>query len=396
MPPRHGKSTTVSEHFPAWYLGRNPSDQVLFSTYGQNLASSFGRRVRNQLFEPTFRSIFPNCHISSDSKAINQFTTQEGGIYNAVGRGGPITGKGANIVILDDMLKDNKDAESKIIREGFKDWYRSTLITRLEPDAAIIFIATRWQEDDPIGFVLNEFADDGWEQIILPALSQDETIALWSERYPVKRLLKIKKGLTPYFWNALYQQRPSAREGNILKREWWKFYKELPKRFDKVIQSWDMSFKKGETNSFVIGQVWGKLGPDNYLIHQFRRQIGFTDTLRAFSQLTKNYPEAYRKLVEDKANGPAIMDALKNKISGIIPIEPEGSKEERASAISPIIESGNVYLPDQELQPWILEFIDECANFPKGTYDDQVDGMTQALSDMNDSATTRLEKLLAD
>src|SRR3972149_3270006 len=144
MPPRHGKSTTISDHFPAWYLGRKPDHQIIFSTYGQNLASSFGRKVRNQLFDPSHNRIFPNCNIAYDSKAKNQFTTIEGGIYNAVGRGSSITGKGANLGILDDMLKDDREAESRSIRDGFKDWYRSTFVTRLEPDGAIILVATRW------------------------------------------------------------------------------------------------------------------------------------------------------------------------------------------------------------------------------------------------------------
>ena len=394
-PPRHGKSLLVSENFPAWYLGRNPDREIIASTYSQNLANKFGRKVRNQLLSPVFQSVFPNCRLTTDSKSKHQFNTTAGGEYNAIGVGGPATGKGANLAILDDTLKGREQAESQVYRESLKDFFKSTIYTRLTPDGAIVIMQTRWHEDDLIGYVLSEHADENWVRLTLPAVD-DNNQALWPDRFSHQKLMKIKKVLGPYDWNALYLQRPSAKEGNILKRQWWRYYSVLPPKFDEVIQSWDMNFKEGKNNSFVVGQVWGRKQSNIYLIDQFRGQIDFTQTIRELIRLTGLYPKAHAKLVEAKANGPAILSILKDKVSGLISVEPEGSKESRVHAISSVIESGNVFLPDPKIVSWVEEFIDECSNFPNGAYDDQVDAMSQALSHLasGSSYISKLEEFL--
>lgn len=393
MPPRFGKSLLCTELFPAWYLGRNPSRKVILATYGGVFAGGFGRKVRNQLADPLFQRIFPECHLSDDSSAKNQFSTLEKGEYHAVGVGGPITGKGADLLIIDDPVKNREEAESETYREKTKDWYRSVAYTRLEPNGAIIIIQTRWHTDDLTGWVLDEHKQEQWHELILPAIDEDTESALWPERFSLERLHQIKNVLGPYEWSALYQQRPTVKEGNILKEKHWRFWSALPSNCS-MIQSWDLTFKEAR-HSYVVGQVWAKQGPNCYLVDQFREKVGFSKTIGAILRMRSKYPMAKRIFIEDKANGPAVMDALKNKISGIIPVQALGSKVERVNAISHLVEAGNVYLPNPTNHPWVKEFIQECNDFPNGKNDDQCDAMSMALAKLDThDPVERLRKLL--
>lgn len=395
MPPRHGKSMTASIYFPAWYHGRNPDKFIMEITYSQEFANGFGAAVRNQLEDELFQDIFPRCRLSQDTKAKNHYITSAGGAYYATGLGGPITGRGANILIVDDPIKNRKEAESKAHKENIKEFYRAVAYTRLEPNAAIIIIQTRWHEDDLSGWLLKESSKENWTVINFPAIS-DSNKPLWPERYPLERLHEIKKIVGEYEWASLYQQQPSMKSGNIIKREWWDYYDIAPKEFDKKIQSWDMTFKKGIENDYVVGQVWGAIGAKRYLLDQIRAKMSFTEARNAFIYLTKKHPTATAKLIEDTANGPAIIDSLKNEVTGIIPVKPQGDKVVRAYAITPIIEAGNVFLPKPEYQNWVYGFIDRCAMFPSVDHDDEIDAMSQALSylERDRSGSIRLQKLL--
>lgn len=383
MPPRHGKSMLASQFFPAWYMGRNPDKYLIQATYGQELADDFGRKVRDQLRDPLHRKMFPGCELRDDSQAVRRFHTAAGGTYFAVGVGGPITGRGAHLLLIDDPIRNQEDAESETFRRKLKDWYGSTAYTRLMPGGAVVVIQTRWHEDDLAGWLLREHEHEGWEVVSLPAINEAGE-ALWPEAYPVERLQGIKRAVGSRVWEALYQQRPSPADGGLIKRGWWKFYREAPGNFDEIIQSWDATFKDTQKSDFVVGQVWGRKGADRYLIDQTRGRMNFPATLAAIRTMSAKWPQAAVKLIEDKANGPAIIATLKGEISGLIPFEPQGSKEARASAISPQIEAGNVYLPDPTYleagdRSWVHDFIEEAAAFPNGAHDDQVDAMTQAL-----------------
>lgn len=404
MPPRHGKSMLASELFPAWFMGRNPADNVIFTTYGQNLADRFGRKVRNTIDSADFRKIFPECVLSDDSKSKRQFATTAGGEYSATGRGGPITGKGGRLIISDDLIKDDSEAASKIVQQSTIDWLESTLITRFEPDARWVIQATRWNENDPIGWALDKLSHDGWVVLDFPALIEPgydmpeydprkEGEALWEERYSREKLLKIKSGMTPYFWNAMFQQKPSPPEGNMIKRQWFKFYKELPPKFDLMISSWDLTFKAGEGSAYVVGQVWGRLGAFAYLVYQYRQRMDFMKTIEAFLLVHALYPMARRKIVERAANAEALMSALEKRVPGIDLQTPKGSKELRAIAVSPFMASGNVLLPDPSIQPWVLDFVEECAVFPNGTFKDQVDAMTQALDNLFNAEASQVDRI---
>lgn len=395
-PPRHGKSEIVSRIFPAFYHGWFPDRFIMELTYSQELANGFGANVRDHLLDPRYREIFPNTLLSGHSQAKAHYSTTEGGEYYAVGLGGAVTGRGADVLIIDDPVKNRKEAESRVFRENVKDFFKSVAYTRLEPNGAVIIMMTRWHDDDLAGWLQKERADEGWESLILPALNTDGE-ALWPERFDEERLNEIRKMVGEYEWEALYQQRPSKKQGNILHREWWNYWDTLP-ALDYMVQSWDMAFKKGLETDFVVGQVWGAKGADRYLIDQVRARMSFTETLEAFRRLSRKWPKARTKYVEDKANGPAVIDALKREISGIIPVNPDkkGNKLARVTAVTPQIRSGNVFLPTPESNIWVYGFVDRCATFKgvDGDVDDEIDAMTQALSEMDSGAAERLKRLL--
>ncbi|MDQ3095792.1 MAG: phage terminase large subunit, partial [Actinomycetota bacterium] len=217
-----------------------------------------------------------------------------------------------------------------------------------------------------------------WTVLHLPALNDDGT-ALWPERFSTAELTETKAEIGSRNWEALYQGRPSPSEGGLLKREWWKFYREAPTVFDRLLTSWDMTFKETKEGSYVVGQVWGQREANYYLLDQMRARMDFPEAVFAVRALAAKWPAVREHVVEDKANGPAVIATLRNKIAGMIPVNPEGGKEARANAVSPMIEAGNVYLPDPLTAPWIHDFIEECAAFPMGANDDQVDAMSQAL-----------------
>lgn len=202
---------------------------------------------------------------------------------------------------------------------------------------------------------------------------------LWKERFGPKEVEEQKLDLGSYAAAAQLQQRPAPAEGGILKRHWWKLLREMPRKFDEMIQSWDCSFKETSSSDYVVGQVWERSGVDKYLVDQVRRRMDCPTTMQEIVRLSEKYPKAQTKLIEDKANGPAVIAMLKHQLTGLIAVNPEGGKEARAHAVSPQIEAGNVYLLDPEVAAWVAGFIDECAAFPQGANDDQVDAMPQAL-----------------
>jgi len=390
MPPRHGKSERVSKKFPAWHLGRNPDDEIILASYSIDLARDHSRIARSTL--ENRQDVF-GITLDPDRKSAESWGVagHRGGVV-AAGVGGPITGRGAKIAIVDDPVKNAEEANSEVIREKIWEWYQSTLYTRLTPDGRIIIVMTRWHEDDLVGRLLKkereEIADgthrgERWTVINFPAIAEENDVLgrkpgepLWPEfGFDLERLNKIKQDVGSYVFNALYQQRPSAQEGNILKREWWRYYEVLPPVATMII-SVDAAFKDEDDSDFVVVQVWGKNGPNCYLIDQARGRMNFPATIQTIRNMCKKYPKAALKLIEDKANGSAIIQTLQHEIPGIVAVNPEGGKVSRVNAVSPFIEAGNVYLPRTS---WIHDFVEECAAFPNGAHDDQVDAMSQAL-----------------
>lgn len=412
MPPRHSKSVHVSEHLPAWFLGRFPDRRVMQVSHTAELAFTFSRRVRNKILDP--RWPFPRVTVAGDKSAVKAWdiSGRLGG-YLAVGVGGSPAGHGANLIVIDDPIGSIAVAESEASREALWEWYQGTIRDRLEPGGSMVVTSTRWHEEDLTGHLLSEMRSGGeiWHHLHLPALrasfrpsSQDpfapsgkggpasgsqnprtyedptKLEALWPERWPVSSLLQVKKAVGSRVWEARFQGRPSPMEGGLLQRSWWHFYRSPPARLSGHLISADMSFRETKEGSFVVLQVWACLGADRYLLDQSRFRADFPAALAAFRAFCKKWPQARTKLVENKANGPAIVASLRHEVSGINEVNPVGGKLARASAISAQVESGNVYLPDPEFHPWVYDFIEECASFPHGSHDDQVDAMSQALA----------------
>ena len=392
LPPRHGKSERVSKKFPAWHVGRNPDDEIILASYSIDLSRGFSRIARDTLM--SHRDVFL-VEIDRNNQSAESWTIQghRGGV-TAAGVGGPITGRGAKIAIIDDPVKNSEEANSEVMREKIWEWYQSTLYTRLTPDGRIIIVMTRWHEDDLVGRLLKKEKEEieagthtgeRWTVIKLPAIAEENDVLgrkpgepLWPEfGFDAQRLEQIRQDVGSYVFNALYQQRPSAQEGQLFKRSWWKYYKVLPPMVRKII-SVDASFKDNDTSDFVSIQVWGKRGADMYLIDRVKDRMDFVTTIQAIRNVVAKHPDAHMKLIEDKANGSAIISMLRHEIGGIVPVNPAGGKVARAYAVSPYIEAGNVYLP--EGKPWVHDFIEECAAFPNGQNDDDVDAMTQALN----------------
>lgn len=414
MPPRNGKSELVSRRLPAFALGRNPNEKVIACSYGADLASTMNRDVQRIMDNNAYRSIFPESIIPGLMRspyATRYIRNSEWfelvdrqGSYRSTGVGGSITGLGFTLGIIDDPIKNREEADSETYRDKVWNWYISTFYTRKEQNARILITLTRWHEDDLAGRLLEQQrkdpAADKWEIVRFPALKDDQECEgdaramgepLWPEKYSLNDLQAMRAVMGARDWASLMQQTPVIEGGNIVKRDWWKFYTELPRKFDEMIQSWDLTFKE-QGSSYVVGQIWGRVGTKKYLLDQFRDKPGFTETMSAIKTMTIKWPNANRKLIEDKANGPAIIDALKSHITGIIPIRPEGSKESRAHAVSAQIECGDVFLPENA--PWVHDYIQEWSQFPNGADDDQVDATTQALSALNYSSIQRLERLL--
>jgi predicted phage terminase large subunit-like protein len=385
LPPRHGKSVITSSIFPAWVLGRHPDYHVIFATYGQELSDDFGRRVRNFIADPVHQAIFPNCRLSEDSTAAHRFNTTAGGAYFAVGRGGPITGRGTDLLLIDDPIKDREEANSETIRRALHEWYRSVAYTRLMPGGAIIIIQTRWHEDDLAGWLLREHASENWDVLRLPAIAErddgfrKEGEALWPERFPLLELERIRMAIGGRAWASMYQQRPAAADGVIFKRGWWQFFPPpLTVELNQIVQSWDTAFKKGTENDFSVCTTWGVTGNGYYLLHLWRERVEFPELKRVLASLAEQWkPNAI--LVEDKASGQSLIQEL--KLSTALPlilVKVDSDKQTRAQAVTPLMETGKVFLP--ESAPWVSGYVEEMACFPNGIHDDVVDATTQALN----------------
>lgn len=421
MPPGSGKSELVSRRLPAWIFGRNPDVGIMATSYAASLASDMNRDVQRIIDDDAYRELFPATSLfgknirslardnylrNSDVFEIVDHT----GYYKCAGVGGSITGKRFFYGIIDDPLRGRKDAESATIRNGVYNWYKDDFYTRrLNKDAKILITLTRWHEDDLPGRLLtlakaNPNAEQ-WTMLKFPMVAEEELDPLdprkpgeplWPARFGgTEEMDAIKVGAGSYTWSSLYQQNPSPAGGAIFNRGWWgipgdldkehrnQFYMQTPaeieKNMDIIIQSWDCAFKDTADTDYVVGQVWGRQGPNFYLLDQTRGQLDVIATMQAIKTLSAKWTRTSAKLIEDKANGPAIITMLKQSVPGLIPVEPHGDKVVRARAITPYVEAGNAFLPMPQNAPWLHDFMEELASFPFGKHDDQVDSLTQAI-----------------
>jgi len=390
-PPQHGKSDIVSRYLPAYIFGKYSDLRIAGLSYGKDLASDMNRDVQRIMMSDEYKILFPDSPLNAKRVVTVEVEAKRNsetfeivgkkGAYISQGVGGPLTGKKVDLGIIDDPIKNAQEALSTTTKNGIWNWYVSTFKTRLSKSSGEIIMATRWATDDLSGKVIEK--NPKARVLQFPAIDENGN-ALVPELHPIEKLLETKAILGDYFWSAMYQQSPKTQGGAIFKDEWVQYYlpKDLPKKFDKVIHSWDMTFKDTDGTDFVVGQVWGKKGANAYLLHQHRERMAFTATKKAVQRMANDFPEGRRKLVEDKANGPAVIDALKNTVSGLIPVEPDGSKIARAHSVTPEWEAGNIWLPHKDTAPWIEDAVSEITTFPVAPHDDVVDSMTQALRDL--------------
>ena len=386
MPPRHGKSELCSCYFPIWYLHTFPDHRVMLCGYGDSFAREWGGRVRDGI-EKAGQMKVTDISIRPDATAANRWKLQNhrGGMMTA-GIGGAITGFGANILIIDDPVKSRAEAESATYRRRVVQWLKNDAETRLEPGGKELLIQTRWHSDDLAGHILAEDSGKRWKVISLPAIAEEGDAmgrvpgeALWPHRFPTSRLDEIRTSLGSYGFNALYQQRPSAENGNVFRFEWWQMFDELPPGDPiRVVQSWDTAFKKGTENDESVCTTWAQFKSGFYLLDVFSDRLEYP-ALKATMKLKASLFNPGVILVEDKASGQSLIQEMKLESSlPIIPIRVDVDKVSRAHAATPLIEAGHVHIRDGA--SWTRKFIDQMTAFPNDTHDDIVDSVTQFIN----------------
>jgi predicted phage terminase large subunit-like protein len=376
VPPQFGKSELVSKHFTAWYLSKFPQKKIILVSYESDYAASWGYKSRDVFAQYAGTAFNTGLGVM---QARDWWETSEGGYMATGGALASVTGKGADLLIIDDPHKNSNEAHSRKIREKLWDNYLSTYLTRLQPNGSQIIIQTRWHEDDLTGRLLKT-EPEKWEKIVLPALNEDCSESLFPERYSVKELLEKKKTMGEYVFNALYQQTPTPKEGGIFKGAWFKYWTRHPNQYDRIIISWDLSEgSEGEGSSYQVGCVLGKTGPNTYLIDMVRGKWDFPTQVKQIRALAQKHPRHTAILIEKKSTGKAACDMLSSEIPRIIKIMPTESKEARASAVSYLVESGNFYLPENDMAIKSAVYT-EMTQFPNSDNDDIVDTISQGLN----------------
>jgi predicted phage terminase large subunit-like protein len=389
MPPRHTKSEFASYLFPAWYLGKFPHKKIIQTAHTAELATNFGRKVRNLVATPDYQALFPT-KLSSDSKAAGRWNTNKGGDYFAIGVGGAVTGKGADVLIIDDPHSEQEAMQGNpAVFDRVYEWYSSGPRQRLQPGGSIIIVMTRWSKRDLTGQIINNSVKregDEWETIEFPALMPSGK-PLWSEFWSQKELEAIKNEIPVSKWEAQYQQNPTSEEGAIIKREMWQIWeKEKPPVCEFIIQSWDTAFEKNNRADYSACTTWGvfyKTDSDGFdtthiiLLDAFKERMEFPELKKKAQELYKDWnPDAL--IVEKKAAGAPLIYEMRRMGIPLQEYTPSKGSDKiaRVNAISDLFASGFVWCPDTR---WAEEVMEECASFPNGEHDDLVDSTSQAL-----------------
>ena len=396
VPPQHGKSELASRYFPAWVLGKNKHLKVCEASYTIDLSRGFSRDVQRIIRSDEYQKVFPETRLKQKAdtdkwipitpkhKESDQLIETRG-FYKAVGVAGGLTGNPVDIGVIDDPVKDAIEAASETYQKRVWDWYVDVFSTRLHNDSKQLLIMTRWNEADLAGKLL-EKEPDKWKVVKIPAIREDledahdpRSIgdALWPDRHSLQKILDLK-ALNERTFTALYQQRPAPADGNVIPIKKIKYYRESEKPTTmKIYISWDMTFKDSKGSDFVAGHVYGVVGANRYLLDRVHGRWDFVRTLNEFVKLYQRYSNCECILVEEKANGAAIISSLRKQIPRIIPIVPKESKLARAQASSLSIDSGNWFFPDPIQVPWVNEVIEEMRSFPNAAHDDDVDAWSQ-------------------
>lgn len=391
--PRMGKSEFSSYLFPAFFLGQNPDQKIIMATHTASLSEDFGRRVRNLIQSPEYEALFEKTSVAHDQKAAGKWSTSRGGQYYAVGVGGALAGRGADLLLIDDPHSEQDvRTNSKATFESCWAWYQTGPLQRLMPGGSIIVVMTRWSVEDLTGRILSWAAKNGtldeWEIVELPALLPSG-VSLWPEQWSEEELLAKKNAMDSRYWNAQYMQNPTSEEGALIKREWWKVWSETkPPKCEYIIQSWDTAFTKSETADYSACTTWGIFqheDPANgiekrsciILLDAFKERMEFPELKKtALKHYNEWKPDAF--IVEGKAAGLPLIHELRAQDIPVQEFTPSrgNDKTVRVNAVSDLFSSGIVWRPDTR---WAKDVAEECAAFPNGDNDDYVDCTTQAL-----------------
>lgn len=393
MPPRHTKSEFASYLLPAWFLGKFPSKKVIQTSHTAELAVGFGRKVRNLVDAEVYKTIFPGVGLQADSKAAGRWATNAGGDYFAIGVGGAVTGKGADILIIDDPHSEQEAALSETNPEIYDktyEWYTSGPRQRLQPGGSIIIVMTRWSKKDLTGQVLKSAMQrdtgEDWEVIEFPALWEDDT-PLWPEFWSQKELLALREELPVGKWMAQYMQQPTSEVSAIIKREWWQIWEQdSPPPCEFIIQSWDTAFLKSERADYSACTTWGVFYHDDdtglpqaniILLNALKKRMEFPELKqKAMQQYEEWSPDSL--IIEAKASGAPLVFELRAMGLPVQEFTPSkgNDKISRLNAVADIFASGRVWVPETR---WADELVEEVASFPSGEHDDLCDSMSQAL-----------------
>lgn len=405
-PPQHGKSTTITETLPSWYLMKHPDHNVIQVSYGDDLAIRFGKRNLEKIKQ--FGNIF-GVEIDPQKSQARDFLIKDhkGGMISKGIQSG-LTGNPAHLIIIDDPIKNRGEADSERTRDSIWQEFTDSIETRAQAGTKIILIMTRWHEDDLAGRILQRRPDittyvnyececvsqndplgrrpateDHIGEALCPEIGKgDEWLKWFKASYIAGEIDDAENGGGRRSWEALFQGHPTIQEGNILKKDWWQYYNvedylEGRMQFDQMIMTLDATFKDGERNDYVAIEVWAKRENRLYLVDLVNEHLDFASTIRKLQIMRAKYPRLGALYVEDAANGAAIMNTLRHEVIGMIPVKPDKSKEARVNGVQPAIEAGNVYLPRD--RKFSHDFVEQCAKFPNDKHDDMVDAMSMAL-----------------
>jgi predicted phage terminase large subunit-like protein len=398
--PRHGKSELISYLAPAWFLGKHPHKKVIMASHTADLAVNFGRRVRNLVGMETYKDIFPQVELQADSKSASRWGTNFNGEYFAIGVGGALAGRGADLFIIDDphSEQDAKTGRADVFLPAWE-WFQSGPLQRLMPGGAIIVVMTRWSKLDLTGMIVNQMnreeGVDQWEVVEFPAITEDGE-ALWPEFWPVEELYAKKAALDVRYWNAQYMQNPVSEEGALIKREWWKIWdKEEPPPCEFTIMSLDAAQEATNRSDYNALTTWGVFfneETNNYaiiLLNSIKKRLEFPELKALVIEEYKEWqPDAF--MVEKKSNGAALYQEFRRMGIPVGEFTPGKGQDKiaRVNAVSSLFQGGVVYAPDRR---WAKEVIEECNDFPSGANDDLVDSTTLALLRFRQGGFIRLE-----
>jgi predicted phage terminase large subunit-like protein len=383
-PPRHGGTLTVSQLYPCWYLGRHPDRNIALCSYNEEVAFDLGRRIQQTMQSAAHQAIFPEAALSRDVGSAGNVELQRGGHVYSVSRNGTLTGRGCDVLICDDLLKDQQEASSATIRKQTHEWYERVGLTRLTPTGAVILVSTRWHEADLTGYLLGQESEKPWSVLNFSAIAEPNDLLgrevgepLWPERFDRKYLARRRAEMGSRAFVSLYQGRPSEATGNIFKREWWRSYTTVPE-FKRTVLTLDSAFKVGKENDYSAWQIWAETQTGFYLLHAAKARLTYPDLKARLLSVAESWRPTW-VLVEDAASGQSLVQELQSSTSlPIKAIKVDRDKVSRAESCTPLLECGRVFLPADA--PWLNDFLDELSGFPNAQHDDQVDACTMALN----------------